>query len=184
MTRSNAKDLALDSLTDGDKAELARERDQLSEQFRDDPPPATSHRLDREIAQSSASLDNADERRALLQDSRDSLPWYRRRERAELKGLLERNAREIEKRTEHHHRRLAEHIAASDAELGWLQAHGPDAERLLTVDHELRARDHIDTQVTRSIERFHNGPAPLDRGLEPPGPGFGRDLGDDLGMGP
>jgi Ti-type conjugative transfer relaxase TraA len=180
MTRSHAKDLALDSLRDTDQAQLARERDTLHEQLRDDPPPATRPWLDHEVERSSAALDDARERSSMLQDNRDALPWRRRRERAELNSLLERNAQEIERKTETRRRALIEHTSAADAELSWLHAHGPDAERLLTVDQELRTREHIDTQVARSIERFHNAPAPLDRGLELPAHDLGPDL--DLGM--
>lgn len=180
LTRSHAKDLALDQLRDTDRAELDREREALRERFAEDPPPSPATLLDEEVDRAAAALDNAHERRSMLQQSRDALPWHRRRERAELNGLLERNAQEIEQRTERHHRARLEHTAATDAELSWLQIHGSDAERLLAVDHELRARQHIDARVTGALDQLHNGPAPLERGIEPPTRDLGRDLGMDL----
>jgi hypothetical protein len=183
MTRSHAKDLAIDNLRDADQALLAQERDTLRDRFRENPPPFKRPGLDQEVQRSTADLENTRERRALLEANRDALHWYQRRERTELNKWLERNAHELEQRTEIQQRVLSEHSVACDAELGWLQAHGPDAERLLTVDHELRAGDEVNRRVTRSLDHYHQEPGPLDRGLEPPAHDLGRDIGPDLGIG-
>jgi Ti-type conjugative transfer relaxase TraA len=181
LGRSKAKELAIDGLADADALELSRERDALAGQFREDPPPHANRAVGEEVSQTAGSLDDARRRRSVLERDRDALPWYRRRERAELDPLLERNAIEIQWRSEAHTRARRAHDAATDAQIAWLDTHGSDAERLLAVDSELRARQRVNNEVDRRVDRFHAEPSPHNRDL--PLPEIHHDLGHDLDIG-
>lgn len=63
--------------------------------------------------------------------------------------LLDRNAGQIEQASERWHTATLEYQQAGRIERDWLTDHGPDAERLLRVDGELKQRDQVDRHAQR-----------------------------------
>jgi hypothetical protein len=182
LSRSKAKDLAIDSLPDVDQRILESEDDVLREQFRDNPPPPPAPELERELRQAEADVAAARERCSLLERSRDGLRWHRRRDRTELTRLLDRNAVELEQRLERYEYAHHAHTTAVEAQQQWLEAHESDAGRLMAIDQELRQRDRLDDLTTRRLEEFHRAPSPLDRGLDAPVQRMRLEIGHDIGI--
>ncbi len=167
LFRTHIKTMAIDQLSQADRADLERERDALRRQFQADPIPerrigdeaANTYDLDRWTAQAAARLRGAER-------DRDQTPWHRRSDRA---ARDNRVARAIED----HHRlreRQANHLAGIDhADLldgAWIDNHLDQALRYAALADELRRRDRLDDDAAGHVEprltRAPDGPG-LDR---------------------
>jgi hypothetical protein len=94
--------------------------------------------------------------------------------------MLDINTRQIDRLTAERDTLQPEHDHAQQRRSHWLADHADDAERLLSIDGELRARELADTRPP-CLDRLARSPAPMDRvlsALEPPS--CGHDIGLDL----
>jgi len=163
LARTEAKELALESLPHAQRQDLEREREQLRERLAGKPPPPRRllHAEDRALEHQTRSLENARWREQLLTKQREELRWRDRGRRSELDDLLEKNREE-------QHRRETELKDAIGSRRGrdatdhlWLATHGPEAERFLAVDHELSARDVASDRAAVRLTRLERDPLDL-----------------------
>ncbi len=182
MQRSQAKQLALESLPQADREQLEQERRKLRGQLSDQPPPRRlPHVEKRELEADVHGLENARERERLLRERRERLRWRDRSARADIDNLLERNLDEQQERSAELRKTVATVTAAKTTDHDWLDTHGPEATRFLAVDHELRARDSADHHAARRVDALDRDP--LDRQLPTQHLELARDdLDLDLGL--
>lgn len=175
MSRSHAKDLAIHGLPEADQVDLQAEKDTLRTRLADHPAPwPKSQRLAEELQRATESLQAAHARRDRNQESRDELGWFDRRRRHDLDHVLDINAGDIERATERWQAATRAYEQADQIERDWLTDHGPEAERLLTVDAELDERDRVDRNAQRQLDRLVYTHQPLERQLD--------DIGMDIGL--
>ena len=176
LQRSQAKELALQSLPLDQREQLEHERRDLRRQLAGAPPPLRLPDVEhREVAQQARGLRDTCDGECAIRAQIEQLRRRDRARRAELERLPERNLAEQRHRSTRLRRTIDTVEAARGGEHEWVENHGPDAERLLAVDSELRSRDVIAVQVVRRLELHEQGPIPTDLGLE-------RDLGPELGL--
>ncbi len=174
MERSHAKQLAIDALPQADRDALELERRQIREQLASEPPPRRLPSLEQqELEGDIRALENARQRENLLREHRAQLRWRDRSARAASDEHLQHNLEEQAARETRVGARVAALASADASDDKWLAAHGPQASRLLTVDHELRAREAADHHAARQLDALaHNPLTPelptpeLDTGLD------------------
>ena len=143
LQRTEAKALAIDSLPNDQRADLERERAQLRDRLTEEPLPPRRllHVEDQNLEQQLRTLENARWREQHLTEERGKLRWRDRGRRAEIDDLLENNREEQQRREAELRTAIGTRHRLDATDHGWLDAHGPEAERCLAVDEELRARD-------------------------------------------
>jgi len=177
MGRSRAKELAMEGLPDATREELERERRQLGEHFERDPAPRRrSDHLAEELDRAQQALSRDVERKTRLQESRDRLSIFRRRDRAALGDQLGRADDLIERLSGRVDDARQRHEDARELEVGWLGEHGEEASRLVAVDRELNARDRIERTVERGIRRAVRPAEPAEHAIDIHGPDMGIDI--------
>jgi hypothetical protein len=204
IDRSDRHELAIDSLPEIDRDALEQERRRLRAQLDLDRQHAFEQRhRDREVARAQELLDDALQREAQNQQTRDQIAWHKRRQRADHDRILERDRRVVE----HHTVRLDQALDAQDHTRAqgqaWLDQNEPQATRLLAIETELANRDTIDQQADRTLHAYQREHGWLDPTIPPhdlapdlaepapwrdpaPGPDLRPDLdyGPDLDFGP
>ncbi len=159
LERSQAKQLALESLPQADREQLEVERRQLREQLAGQPPPRRlAHVEARELEAKVRAVESARERERLLRERRERLRWRDRRARADLDDLLERNLDDQQRHATELQKTVATVTAAKTSDHDWLTNHEPQATRLLAVDHELRTRDTAEDRAARRLETLDRDP--------------------------
>ncbi|MDP9383885.1 MAG: relaxase domain-containing protein [Actinomycetota bacterium] len=177
MGRSRAKELAMEGLPDATREELERERRQLGEHFERDPAPRRrSDHLAEELDRAQQALSREVERRTRLQECRDRLSIFRRRDRAALGDQLGRADDLIERLSGRVDDARQRHEGARAREVGWLGEHGEEASRFVAVDRELNARDRIERTVERGIRRAVRPADPPEHALDIHRPDMGIDI--------
>ena len=177
MQRSHAKELALDALPQADRDTLEHERQQIQEQLADEPPPGRlPHPEHQELERDVQALESARRREERLREDRAQLKWRDRAGRAATDKYLELNLQEQARHETRVGGRIDALETADTADAQWLDAHAPQASRLLAVDHELRAREAIDHRAARQLDAIDRNP------LTPEAPTPDLDTGLDLGL--
>ena len=175
LERTQAKGLAIDELTTADRTDLEQQRRELRDQFtREQPPRRLRHEEDHKLDVLSQEVARADRHQERLLEQRQKLGWRGRRERDRIDQELEHNAERRSDVSARLDRVRSTVLAAGTTDQTWVDTHGPDAHRLLAVDHELRTRDATQARIDQQLETHHRDPL-LDRALD-------RELGMDLGL--
>jgi hypothetical protein len=170
LSRSAAKQLALESLQGRDTADLTSERDELRMSFDGFPPsPMQVDQLAEAVDGAWRSLTAANECVELLQQQRADTKPLRFRERGRLGELITTAEGQRDACGERWHAASAEHRGAAGQLDTWLAAHSDDASRLVAIEHELQARTGLDqTAIGRQQAVSHDlpWPAPQRRGID------------------
>ena len=178
LQRSQAKELALESLPLDQREQLEQERRQLRAHLTRQPPPfRLTPQEDRELDAATAKLKRAlDDKKALLERG-EQLRRRDRRARADLDARFEHNHEHQHHHAEEIKQLLATRKTADLTDHAWLTTHQPDAARLLTIEAELHARDTATHRAATRIQNLDRDPP--DRALEHPAQDHNLDL--DLG---
>lgn len=173
LTRSGAKGLAIDELPAADRQQLERERRELRESLKADPPPdRVLHIEETQRERIAAELERTHRREQQLLERRVGLGgWRNRRERAEVEQQLQRTEETLKHLTGRREGVLRSTRDADVAEHEWLAIHGPEADRFLALDHTVRRGDAVRDHVARQLEAHHRDPVELpplehDHGLD------------------
>lgn len=155
LQRTQANELALESLPLAEREHLKHERLELREKLAGaSPPDRRIHQEDRALDAATTQLRRALDLKKTLAERSEQLRRVDRRSRVELAAQLEQN----QQQQRHHAAEIQQLLAACrSADLtdhNWVLAHGPEAERFLAVDEELHARDLAADRVTKHIENL------------------------------
>ncbi len=172
LERTQAKELALESLPLAEREQLENERRVLNARFEREPPPyrfATEE--DRELDAATARLGRTLDRDKDLAQQREQVRRRDRRRSADLDAQAEANRLEKLQHAAQVKELLATRKTADLAERQWLDAHAPEASRFLAIDEELRVRDsaadraaaHVRSLVRDLLDSARE-PADLDLG--------------------
>ena len=159
LERSQAKELALESLPMAEREQLENERRKLNARFEREPPP---HRLlgweDRELDAATARLGRTLDRGRELAEQHELLRRRDRHKSADLHVQLEENRLEKLQRAAEVKGLLTARKTADLGEIEWLDAHAPDATRFLAVEEELRLRDSADDRAAEHLRSLDRDP--------------------------
>jgi hypothetical protein len=168
LDRSQAKDLAIDSLPEIDRDTLEQERARLRDGLRRDrPPEQPAQRPDDEISRAARDLHDSQQREQRMREYRERLRLRDRRERADADRRIEHNREEQQRDAQRLDRAIAEKDRSQARDQAWLQTHKPDVERLLSLDQELRTRDAADHLAERNLDAYEREQPILERSIEP-----------------